>query len=52
MDESERNYEYSFKTYLKLDAFWKGFLPHDAPHLVDVGERVEVFVIVIVEGTL
>ena len=52
MTDSVRICELHINESLKLDAFWECLLPHDAPHLINVGQRIEVLVIVIVEGTL
>ena len=52
MTDSVRIYELPINESLKLDALRECLLPHDAPHLINVGQRIEVFVIVIVEGTL
>ena len=52
MTDSVRIYELPINESLKLDALRECLLPHDTPHLINVGQRIEVFVIVIVEGTL
>ena len=52
MTDSVRICELHINESLKLDAFRECLLPHDAPHLINVGQRIEVLVIVIVEGTL
>ena len=52
MTDSVRIYEIPINESLKFNAFRECLLPHNAPHLVNVGKRVEVLVIVVVEGTL
>ena len=52
MTDSVRICELHINESLKLDALWECLLTHDAPHLINVGQRIEVLVIVIVEGTL
>ena len=52
MTDSVKICELHINESLKLDAFRECLLPHDAPHLINVGQRIEVLVIVIVEGTL
>ena len=52
MTDSVRICELHINESLKLDALRECLLPHDTPHLINVGQRIEVFVIVIVEGTL
>ena len=37
---------------LKNDFLRKSFLSHDSPHLIDIGQGVEVLIIVVIEGTL
>ena len=52
MTDSVRICELPINESLKFNAFRECLLPHNAPHLVNVGKRVEVLVIVVVEGTL
>ena len=52
MTDSVRICELPINESLKLDALRECLLPHDAPHLINVGQRVEVLVIVVVEGAL
>ena len=39
------------ETNLKGNFIGKGFLSHDAPHFINVGEGIEVFVIMVIKGT-
>ena len=52
MTDSVRICELPINETLKLDALRECLLPHYTPHLINVGQRIEVLVIVIVEGTL
>ena len=52
MTDSVRNCELPINESLKLDVLREGLLPHDAPHFIDVGQRIKNLVIVVVEGAL
>ena len=52
MTDSVRNCELPINESLKLDVLREGLLPHDAPHFIDVGQRIKILVIVVVEGAL
>ena len=52
MTDSVRIYVPFINESLKLDVLGESLLTHDAPHLIDVSQGLEVFVIVVVEGAL
>ena len=52
MTDYKRNCKSEIKNGLKFNSFRESLFPHNAPHLVNISQRVEVLVIVIVEGTL
>ena len=50
--DSVRICEFLINESLKLDVLREGLLAHDTPHLINVSQRVEVLVIVVVEDSL
>lgn len=37
---------------LQFNMLWKCFLSHDTPHFVDIGQRIEAFVVMVIERPL
>lgn len=52
MTDYKRNCKSEIKNGLKFNSLREGLLVHNAPHLVNISQRVEVLVIVVVEGAL
>lgn len=38
--------------FLQFNLLRKSIVPHNSPHLVDIGERIKIFIVMIIKRTL